>query len=344
MDIGKKIKTMRLARTVTQDALAQALGVTAQAVSRWENGAAMPDITLLPALSVFFGVRIDDFFDLSDEAQLERIEHMTDTVEFLPRSDFDPAELFLKDRIALDPANVESLHALAALYNHRADGYHRKAEVLCKRALEIAPTQKAGHSLLSDAANGACFDWCSRNHRELIDYYYEFIAKNPDYLSGYYWLADNLIDDMRLDEALEIVHRADRVQHTYRSLLYEGYLLALSGDAEASEARFSQALAEETDNWLVWSVLGDIRTRQCRYADAVACFQKAAALDGDMQYIDNILSLACLCELQGQWNDAADYYERVLSFYRDTQQITEGFLIEQYEHAVLRCRAKAQVL
>lgn len=341
MDIGKKIKTLRLAKTVTQDALAQALGVTAQAVSRWENGAAMPDITLLPALSVFFGVRIDDFFDLSDEAQFERIEHMTDTAAFLPRSDFDPAELFLKDRIALDPTDARSLCALAALYNHRADGYHHKAEVLCKRALEIAPTEKLGHSLLSYAAGGACFDWCSRNHRELIDYYYEFIAKHPDYLSGYYWLADNLMDDMRLEEALAVVRRADRVQHTYRSLLYEGYLLGLSGDTEKSEAKFAQALAEEPDNWCVWSVLGDIRMKQCRYAEAADCFQKSAALDGGMQYIDNALSLANLCEMLGQWNDAADHYETVLSIYRDMHQITEGFLIEQYEHAVLRCRAKA---
>ena len=169
MDIGKKIKTFRIAKSVTQEALAQELGVTAQAVSRWENGAAMPDIALLPALSVYFGVRIDDFFELSDEAQQERICNMTETEEFIPRADFDHAERYLKDRLALDPHDSESLTTLAALYNHRAEGYHRRAEALCKRALEVAPTEKAGHSLLSYAANGACFDWCSCNHPEVLD-------------------------------------------------------------------------------------------------------------------------------------------------------------------------------
>ena len=159
MNIGKKIKTFRIAKSVTQEALAQELGVTAQAVSRWENGAAMPDIALLPALSVYFGVRIDDFFELSDEAQQERICNMTETEEFIPRADFDHAERYLKDRLAMDPHDSESLTTLAALYNHRAEGYHRRAEALCKRALEVAPTEKAGHSLLSYASRLKSFNF-----------------------------------------------------------------------------------------------------------------------------------------------------------------------------------------
>ena len=66
MNVGKKIKDFRLVKGVTQETLAQKLGVTAQAVSRWETGVAMPDIGLLPALSIYFGVRIDDFFELSN--------------------------------------------------------------------------------------------------------------------------------------------------------------------------------------------------------------------------------------------------------------------------------------
>ena len=75
----------------------------------------------------------------------------------------------------------------------RAEGYLRRAETLCKRVLEISPGEKTGHSLLSYAANGACFDWCSGNHRELIDYYYGFVKKNPDIRAGYMWLLDNLL-------------------------------------------------------------------------------------------------------------------------------------------------------
>lgn len=60
MNIGSQIKSMRLRRGATQEALARHLGVTAQAVSKWENGTAAPDISLLPELSAYFGVSIDE--------------------------------------------------------------------------------------------------------------------------------------------------------------------------------------------------------------------------------------------------------------------------------------------
>lgn len=340
MNIGKKIRDFRLVKGVTQETLAQELGVTAQAVNRWENGAAMPDIALLPRLSVYFGVRIDDFFELSDEAQRERICNMTETEEFIPRADFDHAERYLKDRLALDPRDTESLTTLAALYNHRAEGYHRRAESLCKRALEVAPTEKTGHSLLSYAANGACFDWCSSNHRELIDYYYGFVAKNPDFRSGYMWLLDNLIADLRLEEALEVVGKIDQLRHDHYSLLMEGYVRFLLGERETAEALFAKALAEEPESLYAWSLLGDIRVKQRRYEEAVACYEKSAKLDPNPAFTDNYLSIAYIRELQGKWSAAADAHEKALEIYRSNSKLEEGFGVEQFRQAILHCRAK----
>ena len=53
MEIGNQIKALRQRKGVTQEALAEHLGVTAQAVSKWERGTASPDISLLPSLSAF---------------------------------------------------------------------------------------------------------------------------------------------------------------------------------------------------------------------------------------------------------------------------------------------------
>lgn len=341
MNIGKRIKNFRTVKGVTQEALAQELGVTAQAVSRWENGAAMPDITLLPALSVFFGVRIDDFFEMSDEAQQERIYNMTQTEEFIPRADFDHAERFLKDKLAMNPQDAESLVTLAALYNHRAEGYHRRAESLCKRALDAAPTMKAGHSLLSYAANGACFDWCSSNHRELIDYYYGFVEKNPDYRRGYMWLLDNLIADMRLEEALKVIHTIDRLKHDHYSMLMEGYVRSLLGEQAAAEELFNNALENEPENLYAWSLLGDIRVKQRRYDEAVECYRKSADLDSNPDFTDNYLSIAYIREMQGKWALAADAYEKALDIYRTNSHLEEGYGVELFRQAILRCRAKA---
>lgn len=57
--LGKRISANRKRLGLTQDALAEKLGVTAQAVSKWENDQSCPDITMLPKLSDIFGITTD---------------------------------------------------------------------------------------------------------------------------------------------------------------------------------------------------------------------------------------------------------------------------------------------
>ena len=60
-NIGTNIMELRKAKGVTQEALAEATGVSIQAVSKWENGGC-PDTALLPAIADFFEVPIDALF------------------------------------------------------------------------------------------------------------------------------------------------------------------------------------------------------------------------------------------------------------------------------------------
>ena len=59
IDIGSKIKTLRLSKSMTQEQLAKALHVSAQAASKWENGKSYPDIHSLLLLSALFDVSLD---------------------------------------------------------------------------------------------------------------------------------------------------------------------------------------------------------------------------------------------------------------------------------------------
>lgn len=61
MNLGSTISKLRKERALTQEQLGQAVGVSAQAVSKWEKGGA-PDVEMLPALAQFFGVSIDSLF------------------------------------------------------------------------------------------------------------------------------------------------------------------------------------------------------------------------------------------------------------------------------------------
>ena len=63
MMIGRKIKELRKRRGITQEQLADALGVSFQAVSKWENDIALPDIALMPSIAGYFKVSMDELFD-----------------------------------------------------------------------------------------------------------------------------------------------------------------------------------------------------------------------------------------------------------------------------------------
>lgn len=63
MSIGSKIAQYRKEKGITQEALAQMLNVTNQAVSKWESDQCCPDIQILPKLADTFGITIDALFD-----------------------------------------------------------------------------------------------------------------------------------------------------------------------------------------------------------------------------------------------------------------------------------------
>lgn len=65
--LGERIKEFRQRNGRTQDALAEELGVTAQAVSRWEKGICYPDMEVIPSIANYFNVSIDELFGYDNE-------------------------------------------------------------------------------------------------------------------------------------------------------------------------------------------------------------------------------------------------------------------------------------
>ena len=80
LNIGTKIRELRRRDGRTQDNLAEALGVTAQAVSRWESGGSYPDMEMIPSIANYFHVSIDELFGYQDkrEEKIQNILHMAD--------------------------------------------------------------------------------------------------------------------------------------------------------------------------------------------------------------------------------------------------------------------------
>ena len=60
MNIGQKIKALRTANGISQKEFAKVISISPQAISKWENGKNMPDISMLPKITHIFGISIDE--------------------------------------------------------------------------------------------------------------------------------------------------------------------------------------------------------------------------------------------------------------------------------------------
>ncbi|MBO4913655.1 MAG: helix-turn-helix transcriptional regulator [Oscillospiraceae bacterium] len=72
--IGENMKRLRRERDLTQEELANVLGVSCQSVSRWENGSCYPDVELLPSIAAFFGVSTDKLMGVGEAEEQRFVE------------------------------------------------------------------------------------------------------------------------------------------------------------------------------------------------------------------------------------------------------------------------------
>ena len=63
MNFEEKLRTYRKEKNISQEQLAEKIGVTRQAVSRWETGKSLPDIHTLHKISKILDISIEDFVD-----------------------------------------------------------------------------------------------------------------------------------------------------------------------------------------------------------------------------------------------------------------------------------------
>ena len=87
--IGDKIRELRRRDDRRQEDLANALGVTCQAVSRWESDTGYPDMELIPAIANYFGITIDELFGYESDrdAKIDAIIARVDAYGIKSRGD-----------------------------------------------------------------------------------------------------------------------------------------------------------------------------------------------------------------------------------------------------------------
>ena len=131
LDLGTKIRELRRRDGRTQEALAEAIGVTSQAVSRWEANGGYPDMETIPSIANYFGISIDELFGYNNERS-KRIDELAAKIEQM-KSQNNGEDINIDECISIArkaliefPGNEKIMLCLASvLYNA---GYVRYGE------------------------------------------------------------------------------------------------------------------------------------------------------------------------------------------------------------------------
>ncbi len=128
LKLGENLKKLRLKKEHTQEQLAEAFGVSPQAVSRWENGATYPDITLLPTIASYFDVSIDEIIGFDITRKEEKIKEVLKKNRILHNNGDTKKSIELLRQALIDFPNESRLlyclaQSLYSLYFQSGEAY-----------------------------------------------------------------------------------------------------------------------------------------------------------------------------------------------------------------------------
>lgn len=131
LELGQKIRELRHRDGRTQESLAEAIGVTSQAVSRWEANGGYPDMEMIPAIANYFGVTIDELFGYENDRE-KKIDVILKRSEELHRVDWgedagaDECIALLRGGLIEFPGNERIMLRLAVVL--RDTGFVREGQ------------------------------------------------------------------------------------------------------------------------------------------------------------------------------------------------------------------------
>ena len=330
MELGNKIKKLRYKAGYTQEQLAERMQVSPQAVSKWENEVAMPDITLLPALAEVFGVSIDELFDLTADEKLRRIENRMDTENELAGELFYEYEEYLKTQLNESKDRRRILSLLARLYYHRMESDGRKVGRYAREAICLAPGVKDCQWLLIKAEGHVGWDWNITNHSRAIDFYKAIIAEEkgePRSHLPYLYLLDNLIADRRTEEARAYLAEVQKLP-TFRRFLkpvYEMHIALAEFDRQKAESVLKEALKEYADDSGFLFETAQYCASICEYEKAVGYYEASYRKEERKpRYTDALEAVAMVYEIMGEYKKAADTRDRIIGALKSEWGYREG--------------------
>lgn len=183
LSIGENIKFLRKAKDITQEQLAEMLGVSCQSVSRWESGVCYPDMELLPVLAELFEITVDKLLGVDNIAENRNVEAYLNRFQMaINHGKIDECISIAREGVAEYPNNYALLNKLMyalfvsgddtgniADWKENMEKYDAEISALGERIMKYCPDQ---HIRLEATARLA-FNHCEHGRKEIGRQIYE---------------------------------------------------------------------------------------------------------------------------------------------------------------------------
>ena len=155
LHLGEVLKKLRVQKGITQEKLAEQLGVSCQSVSRWELGICYPDLELLPAIANYFEVTVDTLLgmgQLRSEEQHRRI--FTEAIEYERQGEWGMAAALLREALQIYPADCGLQTELAMVLTNTGLAKDKEEAITL---LETVLQNSTNEKVRSTARASLCF-------------------------------------------------------------------------------------------------------------------------------------------------------------------------------------------
>lgn len=232
LKLYENIKKLRLEKGLTQEELAEMFGVSAQAVSRWENGSCYPDMELLPTISRFFGTSIDNLLGADEGYETQKVgEYKKAFREAVSVGDVYKCIDISREAVAEFPNNYEMQNLLMyALFLSTDDNgnipewkenmekYDEEIIKLGERIMKHCPDNR----IRLEATDRLAFHHCEMGRKEIGRAIYETLPSRAFCKEGCMWWA--------LEEDKKLPYLRKDVLYHYELLANQLWRMLLSGD------------------------------------------------------------------------------------------------------------------
>ena len=205
--------------------------------------------------------------------------------------------------------------------------------------LELDPDNKGGWVAYLEANNGVCGDEWYDNHFTVIQYFKEFLVKNPKNFLGLYAIIENLLSDGRYDEAVPYIKEIGEVRQNNQALMYAGDVAFGKGRIEEAKELWNRAVETHPDEWQAYCSRADRLKKLGMLEEAIADYEKCVEMQEAPHIIDGLYSLAQVYEAMGDYETAISDNERIIEYLAADFEILDGEQVDSRKREIERLKA-----